>query len=84
MKFADLDFRPHRRADRSPGKTHALATLANGKAVSVVFTPIDPHGPNGEPYEILTSALGGENGDGIFYCATPDAVQAIIDRSAAA
>ncbi|WP_156387781.1 hypothetical protein [Methylobacterium sp. Leaf399] len=82
MKFSDLEFKPHRRAARHPGKTHARAVFPNGETVSVVFTPSDPSGPNDEPYEVLSSNIDGESGDGIFYCATPDDVQTIMDRTA--
>jgi hypothetical protein len=82
MWFDDLQFVPHRRASLYPGKMHALATLPNGATISVVFTPDEPLGPNEEPYEVQSSALDGQDGDGIFYAMTPEDVQAIIDETA--
>lgn len=81
MWFDDLDFQPHRHASRSLGKIHARAVLRNGATISVVFTPEDPAGPNDEPYEVQSSSLEGENGDGIFYAMEPDDVQRIMDTS---
>lgn len=84
MWFDDLDFQPHRRADRYPGKVHARATLPNGAEISVVFTPEEPNGPDDEPYEVRTSALDGSEGDGIFHCHRPEDVQRVMNLSALA